>query len=153
MYPARWERGPFGELLREMGRLREEVDRMISSVFQQLPFVGRESVTWQPSIELFETDREVVLRADLPGVDPKELEVEVREGEISIKGQHKEEKEARAENYYHAERRYGSFFRRVPLPVPVKASESRASYKNGVLEVRMPKATPPDRGYRVPIEE
>lgn len=153
MYPMRWERGPFGDLMREIGRLRDEVDRVISSVFQQLPFVGREGITWQPSIELFDTDKEVVLRADLPGIDPKELEVEVQEGEVTIKGQHRQEKEARAENYFHAERRYGSFFRRVPLPVPVKAAEAKASYKNGVLEVRMPKEEPQAKGYRVPIEE
>ncbi|MBC7346253.1 MAG: Hsp20/alpha crystallin family protein [Clostridia bacterium] len=152
MYPMRWERQPFGDLMREIGRLREEVDRIVSGVIQQLPFVGREGAAWQPSIELYETDREVVLRADLPGVDPKELEVEVREGEVIIRGQHREEKEARTENYYHAERRYGSFFRRVSLPVPVKATEAKASYKNGVLEVRVPKDIR-EKGYRVPIEE
>ncbi|MGB9887591.1 MAG: Hsp20/alpha crystallin family protein, partial [Moorellales bacterium] len=122
------------------------------NVFQQLPFVGREAAAWQPNIELFDTDNEVVFRADLPGVDPKELEVEVQERELTIKGQLREEKETQAENYYHAERRYGSFFRRVPLPVPVKAAESKAAYKNGVLEVRMPKLQPRQKGYRVPIE-
>jgi len=139
--------------MREIGRLREEVDRVMGNVFQQLPFLGREAPAWQPSIELFETDAEVVFRADLPGVDPKELEVEVQERELTIKGQHKEEKETQTENYYHAERRYGTFFRRVPLPVQVRAGESKASYKNGVLEVRMPKVQPRQKGYRVPIED
>jgi HSP20 family protein len=83
---------------------------------------------------------EFVLRADLPGLDEKDIEVTVEDGTVTIRGERKEETEEKKEDYYFSERTYGVFARTLPLPAGVEADKVRATFKKGVLEVHLPKA-------------
>lgn len=106
-----------------------------------------------PSIDVKETDQEIILEADIPGVNQEDLDITVEDNVVILKGETKRV-ETREENSYHlSERRYGSFYRTVPLPVEVKSDQATARYRNGVLELRIPKAeTAKRRGFKPKIE-
>jgi HSP20 family protein len=128
----RWD--PFDDL----ASLRESMDKLFEEFFTRRP--GRPAVTvWQPAVELFETDNEVVVRAELPGIDSQNVDITVTEDALTIKGEAKSEQEEKGRNYYRRELRYGSFTRALALPVEVKGDQAKASYRNGVLEIRVPK--------------
>ncbi len=133
----RWD--PFEEL-REMQR---SLDRLFDELTGQRPLrrrEPREPVVWEPAVEVFETDQEVVVRAELPGVDPKNVNVTVQDNTVTIEAEAKEEQEERGRNYLRRELRYGQFSRTLALPTEVKAEEARATYRNGLLELRVPKS-------------
>ena len=94
---------------------------------------------WAPAVDIYETDHDVVLKAELPGVDPKEVECRVEDGTLYLKGERKFEKEVNEENYHRMERAYGSFLRTFPIPGSVDAEKATAEYKNGVLILTLPK--------------
>ena len=129
---------PFGEA----GTLRRSMDRLIDEFFTQQPGAAREmaQLGWQPAVEMFETDSDVVVKAAVPNVDPKNIDVTVTGDTITLKGETKQEEERKDRNYYHQEMRYGAFARTLPLATEVKSAEAKATYKDGVLEVRIPKA-------------
>jgi HSP20 family protein len=87
-----------------------------------------------------ERDDEIVLRADLPGLEQKDIEVTVRDGMITIQGERKEEREEKEKGYYYTERSFGAFARTLPLPSGIEEDKVKASFKSGVLEVHLPKA-------------
>jgi len=118
----RWD--PFGELY----SIRDTVNRMF----------GTQS--WQPTVDIIDQDKVLLFRADLPGIDQKDLEVTVDEDCITLKGEVNAETEKENRNYYRRERSFGSFTRVVPLSVPVKPEEANATFRNGLLEVVLPKA-------------
>jgi hypothetical protein len=89
---------------------------------------------------MVDRDDEIVLRADLPGLDEKDIEVRVHDHTLTIQGERKEEKEEKKEDYYFSERSYGAFTRTLPLPAGVEADKVKATFKKGVLEVHLPKA-------------
>jgi HSP20 family protein len=123
---------------RELARLQHEVE----DVFGRLPawpWTGGERA-WVPAVDMIDRDDEIVLRADLPGLDEKDIEVRVQNGTLAIRGERKEEKEEKKEDYYCSERSYGAFVRTLTLPAAVEADKVKASFKNGVLEVHLPKA-------------
>jgi HSP20 family protein len=91
-----------------------------------------------PRLESHVEGNTLVVRADLPGVDPKEVELTVEGNRLTLKGERKATAERKDKKYYHREVQYGSFVRTVTLPGEVKAEEVKASYHNGVLEVRLP---------------
>jgi HSP20 family protein len=129
----RWE--PFAGL----ARLREDMDRWFDEFWPA--GLGREAAALRvPAVDLMETDEEVVLKAELPGVDKKDLSVEVLRDSVSIKGETLAEKEAKEGGYCRRERRWGSFERVVPLPAEVKSAQAKATLKDGLLEVRLPKS-------------
>jgi HSP20 family protein len=133
----RWD--PFEEL-REMQR---SLDRLFDELTGRRPVrrrEAREPVVWEPAVEVYETDQEVVVRAELPGVDPKNVNVTVQDNTVTIEAEAKEEQEERGRNYLRRELRYGQFFRSVALPAEVKADAAKATYRNGVLELRVPKS-------------
>lgn len=138
----RWD--PFAEL----ANLREQMNRMWD--FLRPPW--REVTA--PRVDVYQTDNEVVATAELPGITSKEdVEVVVTPDSLTIKGEFKRAQEVREEDYYHSERYYGSFSRTIPLPVEVKADQAKAKLKDGVLEVRIPKAEAgKQKGFQVPIE-
>lgn len=106
-----------------------------------------------PSIDLKETENEVILQADIPGVNQEDLDLTVDENMVILKGESKRDETREEKGYHLTERRYGSFHRTIPLPVEVKSDQATARYKNGVLEVRIPKAeTAKKRGYKPRIE-
>jgi HSP20 family protein len=106
-----------------------------------------------PSVDLRETDHEFILHADIPGVNQEDLDITVEETGVIMRGETRRD-EIRDEKGYHlTERRYGSFYRTIPLPAEVQAEAAVARYKNGVLELRLPKVeTVKRRGFKPKIE-
>jgi HSP20 family protein len=92
-----------------------------------------------PLVDVSETDKELMVRAELPGMDPKEIDISLSGNVLTIKGGRKHEREEKKENFHLVERSSGSFSRTLQLPVEVKADKIEASYKDGVLSVKMPK--------------
>jgi HSP20 family protein len=110
-----------------------------------------ETLGWAPAIDVVDRKDEVVLRADLPGMIQKDVELTVQNGNLTISGERKEEKEEKEENYYCCERSYGSFSRSLAVPAGVDASKINATFKNGVLEVHLPK-TKQAEGKKIDIK-
>jgi HSP20 family protein len=92
-----------------------------------------------PVVDLFEERDDIVVKAELPGMDKDNIQVNLTDHTLTIKGEKKKEEEEKEENYYRSERSYGSFVRTLELPREVHAEKVKASFKNGILEVRMPK--------------
>jgi HSP20 family protein len=112
--------------------------------FSLLPFDGSfgPATAFQPRIDVHETDTEVKVSAELPGLDEKDIELTVSDEALTISGEKKDEKEDRGRNYYRRECVYGSFQRQIPLPGPIDADKVEAVFKKGVLTVTLPK--PPE---------
>jgi len=106
-----------------------------------------------PSVDVKENDKEFIIKAELPGVEEKDIDVTVTNDSVTIKGEKKEEKEDKDKNYYYMERSYGSFSRVIPLEAEIEANKAEARFKNGVLEVKIPKSqTAKAKGTKVPIK-
>lgn len=101
-----------------------------------------------PAVDVSETDKEVVVTAELPGLDEKDLDVSLSGGYLSIRGEKKEEKEDKDEHYFRKESYYGSFQRAIPLPAEVLEDKIEATYKKGVLKVKLPKSPAAQRERR-----
>jgi len=128
----RWD--PFDDLRmmqREMERL---FDRFLGGEARTLEHVSR----LMPSVESYTKEGQMVFKAELPGVDPKDLDVSITDRELVIKGERKAEKGAKEENYIYQEISYGAFERHFLLPEGVKSDEVKAKFTNGILEVTMP---------------
>ena len=95
---------------------------------------------WFPAVDVSENENEVTIKADLPEVDPKNFNIEVHDGQLTLKGERKFEKEEKKEHYYHVERRFGSFQRTFTLPAGVDPDKVTADYEKGVLTVHVPKS-------------
>lgn len=135
--------------------LREEMDRLFEDFFPSRWVRQRVAPRVRvPAVDLRETDNDVILKADLPGVKKENLSVEVTPEAVTLKGQTGEEKEEKGEGYYCRERSWGGFERVVPLPVEVQADKARAKYADGVLEITMPKteAAKAAQPHKVKIE-
>lgn len=91
-------------------------------------------------MEVYETEGDVVVRAELPGIDPKHVDITVTDDTLTIKGEARTEQDEKGRNYYRRELRYGSFVRSLALPEEVRGEQAKASYKNGILEIRVPKS-------------
>jgi HSP20 family protein len=124
-----------------------DMDRMLEDFF------GRRARPWWPErwlrtdemevkppiVDVFEEKDDMVVKAELPGMDKENIEVNLTDHTLTIKGEKKKEEEVKRENYYRSERSYGSFLRTLELPKDVHADKVKATFKNGILEVRMPK--------------
>ncbi|MCS7262735.1 MAG: Hsp20/alpha crystallin family protein [Aquificaceae bacterium] len=123
-------------LFGEIERIRREFDRL----FEEL--MPREEVerVFAPAVDVYETDQELVVKAELPGVKKEQVEVSIRDNALIIRGEKKEEKEENVETYQRLERVYGRFERVVHLPREVKPDAAKAEFKDGILEIRIPKA-------------
>jgi len=127
---------------RELSTIREEMNRLFDEFFTGSPERRRELLEgeWAPSVDIAETDENVVVTAELPGVNQDEVNISVINNVLTLKGEKKEEKEIKKENYHRIERNYGSFQRSVSLPTGVQADKAKATYKDGVLTITIPKA-------------
>lgn len=132
---ARWD--PF----RDMASLHERIDHLFEDTLTRLRGeVGAfEGATWTPAVDIVETENEIVLKADLPGIDPKDVEINVENDTLSLRGERNYEKDVKEKGYRRVERAYGSFVRSFTLPGTVDSEKIEAEYKNGVLEIKLPK--------------
>ncbi len=106
-----------------------------------------------PSVDLKETEQEIILKADIPGINQEDLDITVSENTVTLKGEIKLDESREEKGYHLTERRYGSFYRTIPLPTEVKSEEATARCKNGVLELRIPKVqTTKKQGFKPKIE-
>jgi len=128
---ARWE--PF----RGVTALQDQINRLFTDGFDR---VGEESnlTAWAPSVDIYETEQELVVKADLPDVDPKDLDIRVENNILTIRGERKFEK-VNEENYLRVERSYGAFARSFTLANTVNSEAIKAEYNNGVLTLSIPK--------------
>jgi HSP20 family protein len=123
---------------------RKEMDTLMESFlgrFDAHPFIKKGNGSFMPRIDVVDTDKEIRVSAELPGIDEKEIDVSVTREALTIKGEKKEEKEEKGKDYYRSERSYGSFSRTIPLPVEIDIDKISASFKKGVLTIRLPKTT------------
>ncbi|HJZ79664.1 MAG TPA: Hsp20/alpha crystallin family protein [Pyrinomonadaceae bacterium] len=93
---------------------------------------------WAPQIEVLERDNKLIVRADLPGMTKDDIQVDLEDNSLIVRGERRSEREDDEEGYYRSERSYGSFYRRVPLPSGVNAEDASADFRDGVLEITMP---------------
>ena len=105
-----------------------------------LPFGDMFPQVIQPAVDVYHTEKDIVVTVEIPGVEKENLAVSVTGNSLSIKGHIEKATEAEHENYYHAERSQGSFFRSIPLPGQLDTENATAKYRNGILEIRIPKA-------------
>lgn len=124
----------------ELTSLRESMESLFDGFFTRRPHRALTPALWEPAVELYETDGELVMRAEMPGIDPKSVEVHVSGETLIVKAEVKAEEEQKGRNYHRRELRHGAFQRRMRLPTPVQAGLAKATFKNGILEVRVPKA-------------
>ncbi len=123
---------------KDLNQLRREFDEMFEKVLGHHAFEREPERAAMPAIESYADQDTLVVRADLPGIDPKDVEVSVVGSSLVIRGHRESKKEEKGRDYYHREISYGSFERSIPLPDGVKAEQIKASYKNGVLELSAP---------------
>jgi len=134
-----WEITPWRPF--EFDRIRREMDRLWDSFLEGGPMRrAADGGEWLPSIDVSETKSDLVIKAELPGMDPKDIDISMNNGFLTIKGEKKHEREEKDENYHLVERSYGSFTRSVRLPREVQSDKITASFKNGVLRVTLPKS-------------
>jgi HSP20 family protein len=141
MNQTRWEPK---DIAREINSMRNDMEKLIDSFFGPNNLFRREGKTlsnWSPSVEIIESEKDYTIRADLPGMEAKDIEVEATSNSISIKGEYKNEKEEKTEHHYYSERSYGSFYRAIPLDEDIKLDSLTSSMKNGVLEIKAIKVT------------
>ena len=144
--PRTWD--PFGEL----STLQE---RMNSLFEESLPTTRKEEElnlgTFYPAVDIHEGDKEITLKAELPGIKKEDVHIDVTDGVITLRGERKLEKEDKKENYHRIERSYGSFHRSFTLPSTVDVEKIKAKYKDGILEATLPK-TEEAKPKSIPVE-
>jgi HSP20 family protein len=127
---VRWE--PF----RELASLQTDMNRWLNGFFESQ---SRDTRNWVPSLDVWETEAEIVYAFDLPGVPEDKISIEVKDETLTVSAQRDKVEEVSDDRYYRFERRFGSFSRAVGLPQGVNEDEIVADYRDGVLEVRVPK--------------
>lgn len=132
----RWD--PFKDLI----TMREIMNSLFEEAFTSR---GEEkdliAGTWTPSVDIYETENDIVLTSEVPGIDEKDIEIKIENNTLTLKGERKFEKEAKEENYHRIERSYGSFYRSFTLPNYINQDKINAEYENGALKITMPKKT------------
>ena len=130
---SRWNSG------RSFNSLQEQVNRLFEDTFSGTQSGHSDLATWAPAVDIFETENELVVKADLPDVQEKDIDVRIENNTLTIRGERKFEQQVNEDKYLRIERAYGTFTRSFSLPNTVNAETIRADYRNGVLTVRMPK--------------
>jgi HSP20 family protein len=130
---VRWE--PF----RELAALQNEMGRWMSQLSGGLTPGNGQSSSWLPAVDVWETEEELVLSLDLPGIPEDQIAVELDDNVLTVSGQRERASEYSSERFYRFERRFGTFSRSVTLPAGVNEEDIKADYTNGVLEIRVPK--------------
>ena len=151
---SRWQ--PF----RELSSMRKQMDRLFEDMLtvNDDNWMGLHNMggMWTPAVEIEEKDKELILKAAIPGIEIEDLEVEVSEDRVIISGEHKEEKstEDKDKNYFHSEFHYGKFQRIIPLPVAIKTEEIKSDFEKGVLTLTLFKMEDtPKKSVKVKLPE
>jgi HSP20 family protein len=118
---------------------RQEMEDLMHRFFGEEWGEGKGVKAWAPRVDMEESDKEIVVKADLPGVDPKAVEITVEGGVLTVRGERKEEKEEKKKNYHRVERFTGSFCRSITLPPGADAEKVTATSTNGVVTITIPK--------------
>lgn len=146
MFGRRRELSPFG------GDPFDTMRRQMERLFDEFRGVGggpyATEIGFAPAVNVRQTDKGVEVTAELPGIDEKNVEVSLADNALTIRGEKKEEKEQKGEDWFMSERSFGSFMRTVPLPVEVDENKVAAQFKNGVLTVTLPLAADAERKAR-----
>lgn len=106
----------------------------------RLPRLWKDDQAWMPVFDMSETDQEVIVKVEVPGMDSKDIDLSLSKDYLTISGEKKHEEKEEKENYHRTERRYGAFCRNIALPVDVDPDKVDATYKDGVLKITLPKA-------------
>ena len=134
MAVVRWD--PF----RDLGLLQDRMNRLFDDAGR-----GRRAdepsatTSWSPAVDIFETEGEIIVKAELPGMERKDITLHLENNVLSLRGERRFEKEAKDENYHRIERSYGNFSRSFSIPATVDEEKIRADYKDGVLKIALPK--------------
>lgn len=122
--------------------LRHDMDTLFDDFFRGFemePSFGSHG-RFSPKVDITESDKEIRVSAELPGMDEKDIDITLNNDSLTIKGEKKEEKEDKGKDYYRMERSYGTFCRTIPLPVEIETDKVNAQYKKGILTVKIPKS-------------
>ncbi len=133
---VRWD--PFRDVMSLQERMNELFERTMRRRADEEE--GLAPRAWSPAVDIYETDEKMVIKAELPGLKKEDIDIEVRDNTLTLKGERKFEKEIKQENYHRVERAYGSFQRSFTLPSTIKQEAIEATFKDGILEVSLPKA-------------
>jgi HSP20 family protein len=127
--------------MRELDLLRREMDQLFEGLTDwNIPSLSMNGeTTWMPEIELKETDNDVILKAQIPGMDPKDLDVQVSPEAVMIAGERRQETKTEEKGFFRSEFRYGRFSRTIPLPTEVRHDQVTSTFKDGLLTLTLPK--------------
>jgi HSP20 family protein len=128
----RWE--PFRDLI----SFKDRIDRLFDDAFTR-PVREEGLSSWVPPVDIYETNENIVIKVELPGLNRDDFTIEIKDNLLTLKGEKKIEKDVKEENYHRIERSYGNFQRTFSLPSNVKESDAKAKYKDGILEIVIPK--------------
>jgi len=134
---VRWD--PFRDLMTIQERMNRLFDQTLSKTRTE-DEEGLTASTWSPAVDIYETADSIVLKAELPGLSRENIDIQVRDNTLTLKGERKFEREVKDENYLRIERSYGALQRGFSLPAVIQQDKIKATFKEGVLEVSMPKA-------------
>lgn len=123
----------------ELGDIQTEMNRLFDAFFGRPVRVGAMDRMWAPVVDLYETKDELVVSAELPGVKEKEIQVTITDDLLTIRGERSRDREVKEENCHRVERVFGKFERHIPLSMPVQSDKVKARYRDGVLEIHLPK--------------
>ncbi|MER3395499.1 MAG: hypothetical protein C4318_06300 [Acidimicrobiia bacterium] len=137
---------PRGDIFDWARDLQKRLDEVFGDFV--LPARTGEMFSLSPRVDVFEEGEELVVRAEVPGVSKDDIEVTVKDGVLSLHAESKKEEEKKERGYYRREMQYGAFTRQLALPVEVDEESAQATYKDGVLEIRLHKAVPEKAGAR-----
>lgn len=128
------------DLMPSFGTFRREIDDLFSRFFGEEALPAPFQREFLPVIDISETDKEINVKAEIPGVDPKDLDISISGSALTIKGEKKVEKEEKGEGFHRVERSFGAFSRSFTLPCEVEEDKIKASYKDGILSLKIPKS-------------
>jgi HSP20 family protein len=127
------------DTFRGLNSLQDQVNRLFDETFSRGRSAESEMGTWAPAVDIYETEQELVLKADLPEVNQQEIDIRIENNMLTIRGERKFHNEVSQDNYLRVERAYGPFSRSFSLPNTLNTEAIKADYQNGVLSIRMPK--------------
>ena len=125
----------------EMVDMRDRIDRLFEEYFGQVPAIREDALgrNWAPAVDIYEDKDNIIVKAELPGIKKEDLSIDVKNNVLTLSGERKHEKETKKENFHRMERSYGKFSRSFTLPNSVKVEKVKAQYKDGILDISLPK--------------